>query len=97
MSESKLDLEPCAICLEEIKEPHKTKCNHVFCKDCIIQWRKKKKDCPLCRTKIPGVLPFVVELDNILDKCRLAEKEDALQGMLEILKGIANIVRDFND
>ncbi len=96
MSESKLDLEPCAICLEDIKEPHKTKCNHVFCKDCIVKWRKKKKDCPLCRTKIPGILPSMVELDNLLDKCRFLEKNHTMQGMLELMKDFVKIVREFD-
>lgn len=70
MSESKLDLEPCAICLEDIKEPHKTKCNHVFCKDCIVKWSNVNNTCPMCRFNMVVDLNL---LHNNNDLCILSD------------------------
>jgi hypothetical protein len=38
----------------------------------------------------------VVELDNILNKCRFAEKEDALQQMTELIKALLKLREDYN-
>ncbi|XP_068715646.1 breast cancer type 1 susceptibility protein homolog isoform X2 [Montipora foliosa] len=49
----------CSICLELLKDPHSTKCNHQFCGKCIKQVleksSKKSKNkwyCPLCKTPV---------------------------------------------
>jgi len=49
----------CSICLELLKDPHSTKCNHQFCGQCIRQVleksSKKSKNkwyCPLCKTPV---------------------------------------------
>ena len=49
----------CSICLDTYKNPRRTQCGHIFCRDCIIEWRnepnyfgEKKETCPLCRNKI---------------------------------------------
>lgn len=41
----------CSVCFNEKRENVKTKCNHVFCKECVFTWVKKNgNSCPLCRT-----------------------------------------------
>jgi hypothetical protein len=40
----------CSICLNQIEIRAKTNtCGHSFCYECIKQWLKKNKNCPLCR------------------------------------------------
>ena len=53
----------CTICLENIKDKYKTRCQHEFCKPCIKKWVKKNNCCPLCRLK------------NVIPECRLCKEE----------------------
>lgn len=39
----------CSICAELFVEATTLNCSHTFCKYCIAMWKKKKKDCPICR------------------------------------------------
>lgn len=40
----------CAICLNDISEDKTIlQCKHVFCTECIDEWKKKKNTCPYCR------------------------------------------------
>lgn len=39
----------CIICSEMFIEATVLNCSHTFCKYCITKWKKKKKDCPICR------------------------------------------------
>jgi hypothetical protein len=41
----------CSICLENfehIESIVKTKCNHLFCNQCIMKWFQENNKCPLC-------------------------------------------------
>ncbi|KAK5779321.1 hypothetical protein RI543_003211 [Arxiozyma heterogenica] len=39
----------CAICLSMIHDGSIIKCGHFFCYDCIHNWLKNKKSCPICK------------------------------------------------
>ncbi|XP_042692591.1 breast cancer type 1 susceptibility protein isoform X3 [Centrocercus urophasianus] len=46
----------CPVCLDVIKEPVSTKCDHIFCRFCMFKLLSKKKkgviQCPLCKTEV---------------------------------------------
>ncbi|KAM6238603.1 breast cancer type 1 susceptibility protein [Porphyrio hochstetteri] len=46
----------CPICLDTLKEPVSTRCDHVFCRFCMSKLLSKKKrgvtECPLCKTEV---------------------------------------------
>ncbi|NXN55103.1 BRCA1 protein, partial [Rynchops niger] len=46
----------CPICLDVVKEPISTKCDHIFCRFCMFKLLSKKKKgvtrCPLCKTEV---------------------------------------------
>ncbi|NXS96388.1 BRCA1 protein, partial [Jacana jacana] len=46
----------CPICLDMVKEPVSTKCDHTFCRFCMFKLISKKKkgvtQCPLCKTEV---------------------------------------------
>lgn len=45
----------CGICLDDIKDPFKLKCSHIFCKDCMDQAIiVDKPNCPNCRQELSG-------------------------------------------
>jgi hypothetical protein len=60
----------CCICMEDIIDIKITLiCQHFYCKECIDNWRKKSKDCPICRKPIKVVNQIDSKKDNIpLDK-----------------------------
>lgn len=53
------ELPACAICLETVP-PHAhvalSSCKHTFCTNCIADWCKKQKTCPICRRAITETL-----------------------------------------
>ncbi|XP_005372808.2 PREDICTED: E3 ubiquitin-protein ligase RNF125 [Chinchilla lanigera] len=45
----------CAVCLEVLHQPVRTRCGHVFCRSCIATSLKSSKwTCPYCRAYLPS-------------------------------------------
>ncbi|KAK9831550.1 hypothetical protein WJX84_001583 [Apatococcus fuscideae] len=42
----------CAICQENMEQPVKLSCNHIFCNGCILEWFERECTCPMCRAEI---------------------------------------------
>jgi hypothetical protein len=46
----------CSYCLNVWRGPVRTICNHIFCRGCIINWRRQKgkgkASCPTCRSPL---------------------------------------------
>ena len=45
----------CSICLVEFEDDSDigiTNCDHIFHKECITEWSRYKKDCPVCREEL---------------------------------------------
>ena len=38
----------CLICTDNISGLYKTKCGHLFCRECIEEWFKENRKCPVC-------------------------------------------------
>lgn len=41
--------ELCPICQSIVDRPVITPCKHIFCKECVTQWFRRKPACPVCR------------------------------------------------
>jgi len=51
--EKEIEKKDCVICLSPINDKYiKTDCDHVYCRECIIQWLFVSEICPYCRRKI---------------------------------------------
>merc|ERR1719348_2178680 len=57
----------CAVCSEVFVEATSINCGHTFCHYCIHQWKKKKSNCPVCRTDIKQIVQCKV-VDEYTDK-----------------------------
>lgn len=57
----------CNICTEVLIKPTVLDCSHTFCEHCILQWKKKKGQCPVCRNHIKSQTR-VLALDHFIDK-----------------------------
>ena len=42
----------CPICTNKCKIKGVTKCNHEFCYECIEEWLKENKKCPVCMIEL---------------------------------------------
>ncbi|XP_046962525.1 RING finger protein PFF0165c-like isoform X1 [Vanessa cardui] len=57
----------CSICAELFVAAITLNCSHTFCKYCITTWKKKKMDCPICRSPITSECRSLV-LDSFIEK-----------------------------
>ncbi len=42
----------CSICSEVLESPLTTECEHLFCRDCINDWLRENRTCPIDRLYI---------------------------------------------
>ncbi|KAL4715576.1 hypothetical protein ACJJTC_009202 [Scirpophaga incertulas] len=75
----------CSICAELFVEPITLNCSHTFCKYCITMWKKKKKDCPICRSPIISECKSLV-LESFINKMVQNLTEDMKLKREELLK-----------
>ena len=45
----------CPICFKEKDNNRKTVCNHIFCNDCLSEWIKNNKKCPICMINLDEI------------------------------------------
>nr|CAD7400001.1 unnamed protein product [Timema cristinae] len=57
----------CSICNELFVNAVTLHCMHTFCEYCISKWKEKKKDCPVCRSKIVSETRMLI-LDSLIDR-----------------------------
>ena len=50
----------CSICQESVLNSVKVDCGHSYCKECILEYTKTRRDCPNCRKYIKGVYEIEV-------------------------------------
>lgn len=54
-SSSSKDSDTCVICIEPLQSKQTTiilDCNHIYHKDCILDWFNKELTCPMCRKPV---------------------------------------------
>lgn len=56
----------CSICSELFVKASTLNCTHTFCRHCISQWYKKRRDCPVCRKPIISMNTSLA-LDNFIE------------------------------
>lgn len=54
LNHEKEEIKECPICYDSIEKNNYivTKCNHIFCNDCLFKSLKKQSCCPICRQEI---------------------------------------------
>ena len=54
MSQAEESIEPCPVCLDIMHKKCYTRCNHMFCQECIVKVLQSNNDdiCPVCRNPI---------------------------------------------
>ena len=45
---------------EQMTEPLRLSCSHIFCDACISEWFERQNSCPMCRAQIrpPGMQAY---------------------------------------
>merc|ERR1711962_426696 len=42
----------CPICHDNLSDPTKLHCKHIFCEECVTIWFDREKTCPMCRAQV---------------------------------------------
>ncbi|KFM71089.1 E3 ubiquitin-protein ligase RNF8-A, partial [Stegodyphus mimosarum] len=75
----------CTICTELCIKTVVLNCSHSFCKYCITQWKKKKKQCPICRERITTET-HVLALDHFIEKVTDLLNKEELERRKELIE-----------
>ncbi|XP_059501698.1 E3 ubiquitin-protein ligase rnf8 [Stegostoma tigrinum] len=75
----------CIICSEHFIEAVTLNCSHSFCCHCILEWRKRKEECPICRQTILSQTRSVV-LDNCIERMLESLSEAMRARRLQLIK-----------
>ena len=84
----------CPICMEVFIMATSLNCGHTFCQDCIVDWRKKTKQCPVCRTRIKNMASstavdqFITEMFGLMDQEGLQRRREFVRERGEKGKGV---------
>ena len=62
----------CPVCLDTMTNPHSLRCQHTFCKECIVQALRHSSSCPQCRLPArPREMRHNPQLDQIATNLKL--------------------------
>lgn len=75
----------CPICNELFMTAVMLNCSHTFCRYCIDQWKKNKKECPNCRQAITSETRSLV-VDNFIEKIVPTLSEELKQRRAELVE-----------
>ena len=79
-------------CCKPSSQATSLNCSHVFCKLCISQWMKVKKECPNCRTPITSQVQALA-LDSYIDRMVEQLNDDLKQRRKELLESRKGLER----
>ncbi|XP_069356204.1 E3 ubiquitin-protein ligase RNF8-like isoform X2 [Maniola hyperantus] len=85
----------CSICAELFVAAITLNCSHTFCKYCITMWKKKKKECPICRAAITSECKSLV-LDSFIEKMVQNLTEEMKQKRKDMLQSREDEVTRMN-
>ncbi|XP_077208650.1 E3 ubiquitin-protein ligase RNF125 [Paroedura picta] len=76
----------CAICLEVLHQPVRTRCGHVFCRPCIAtSLRNNRWTCPYCRAYLHSegipATDIIKKMENMYQNCTECDTEVCLSEM----------------
>ncbi|CAH0394218.1 unnamed protein product [Bemisia tabaci] len=74
----------CSICNELYIEAMVLQCMHTFCAYCLNKWKKRKKECPVCRAKIKTENRAFI-WDSFIDKMVSKLSEDLQQRRKQLI------------
>ena len=86
----------CCICMDNINQIVVTDCGHFYCKECIFNSMKYKKECPTCRKPLTADKIYMVNKQEVKKeeknkKNQLVEKYGSKMGkLIELCKKITN-------
>jgi SNF2 family DNA or RNA helicase len=98
IDDSKMETEEdtCCICMDNINQIVVTDCGHFYCKECIFNSMKYKKECPTCRKSLTSDKIYLVNKSEVIDENKpkkniLVEKYGSKMGkLIEVCKRITN-------
>ncbi|KAE8598656.1 hypothetical protein XENTR_v10016894 [Xenopus tropicalis] len=76
----------CAVCLEVLNRPMRTRCGHVFCQTCIkASLRNNTYACPYCRTHLSSegtlAVDIMKKMKTVFQNCEECEEKVCLSDM----------------